>query len=164
MSLPKSENFPDDPDLLPPARRRGARRLLAPLDADERAATIDHMAHRTSPSFDFFLFSLVAGVFFGIALLKGLALGAGDDDGRVRLAFDSLQAGEDWLRFHHHAGAATIRGVINLTVLVLAIVSGVIAAAGDFAGFCAPAYDAGAAVTIDKFREERDDVEGYFWH
>lgn len=69
MSLPKSENFPDDPDLLPPARRRRARRLLAPLDADERAATIDHLARRTSPSFDFFLFSLVAGVFFGIGLL-----------------------------------------------------------------------------------------------
>lgn len=69
MSLPKSENFPDDPDLLPPARRRRARRLLAPLDADERAATLDHLAHRTSPSFDFFLFSLVAGLFFGIALL-----------------------------------------------------------------------------------------------
>ena len=69
MSLPKSENFPDDPDLLPPARRRRARRLLAPLDADERAATLDRLAHRTSPSFDFFLFSLVVGLLFGVALL-----------------------------------------------------------------------------------------------
>lgn len=69
MSLPKSENFPDDPNLLPPARRRRARRLLAPLDADERAATIDHLARRTSPSFDFFLFSLIAGLLFGIGLL-----------------------------------------------------------------------------------------------
>ena len=69
MSLPNSENFPDDPNLLPPARRRRARRLLAPLDADERAATLDRLAHRTSPSFDFFLFSFIAGLFFGIGLL-----------------------------------------------------------------------------------------------
>jgi hypothetical protein len=38
MTLPNSEQFPDDPDSLPPARRRRARRLLAPLNADERAA------------------------------------------------------------------------------------------------------------------------------
>ena len=68
MSLPKSENFPDDPDLMPPARRRRARRLLAPLDANERAAALDQLAHRTSPSFDFFLFSLVSGLLFGIGL------------------------------------------------------------------------------------------------
>lgn len=69
MSLPKSENFPDDPDLMPPARRRRARRLLTPLDADQRAAALDHFARRASPSFDFFLFSLVAGLLFGIGLV-----------------------------------------------------------------------------------------------
>ena len=66
MSLPNSENYPDDPDLLPPARRRRAHRLLAPLDADERAATIDRLASRTSPSYDFFVFSFIAGIFIGI--------------------------------------------------------------------------------------------------
>jgi hypothetical protein len=43
--------------------------LLAPLDADERAAFLDNLAHRASPSFDFFLFSLLAGIVIGIGLL-----------------------------------------------------------------------------------------------
>lgn len=68
MSLPKTESFPDDPDLMPPARRRRARRLLAPLEADERAAAIDHLARRSSPTFDFFLFSVFSAVLFFIAL------------------------------------------------------------------------------------------------
>jgi hypothetical protein len=69
MNLQQSEHVPDDPDQLPPARRRRARRLLAPMEADERAAFLDEMAHRTSPSFDFFMFSLAAGTVIGIGLL-----------------------------------------------------------------------------------------------
>ncbi len=69
MNLPRNEYVPNDPDLLPPARRRRARRLLAPLEADERAVTLDRLVHRTSPTFDFFLFSLLAGVLFGLGLL-----------------------------------------------------------------------------------------------
>lgn len=69
MNNYNSERFPDDPDRLPPARRRRARRLLAPLDADERAAFLDEIAQRTYPSFDFFLFSLLAGAVFGVGLL-----------------------------------------------------------------------------------------------
>lgn len=69
MSLPTSELFPDDPERLPPARRRRAKRLLAPLDADERAALLDALAHRLSPSFDFFLFSLLGGLVLGAGLL-----------------------------------------------------------------------------------------------
>lgn len=64
-----SEQLPDDPDRLPPARRRRARRLLAPLEADERAAYLDEIAHRAAPSFDFFLFSLLSGAIFGLGLL-----------------------------------------------------------------------------------------------
>ena len=69
MSLPKTEHIPDDPDLMPPARRRRARRLLAPLDADERAIVLDQFRRRTSPSFDFFLFSIVSGIIFCIGLI-----------------------------------------------------------------------------------------------
>ena len=69
MSLPKSEYIPDDPDLLPPARRRRARRLLAPLEADERAVILDQLRRRTSPSFDFFLFSILSGIIFVIGLM-----------------------------------------------------------------------------------------------
>jgi hypothetical protein len=69
MNYPPSEQFPDDPESLPPARRRRALRLLAPLDADERAAFLDEVAHRASPSFDFFLFSLASGAVMGAGLL-----------------------------------------------------------------------------------------------
>jgi hypothetical protein len=69
MSLPKTESIPDDPNRLPPARRRRARRLLAPFYADERSAYLDDLAHRTSPSFDFFLFSAIAAVIFSLALI-----------------------------------------------------------------------------------------------
>jgi len=64
MSLPKNEYIPDDPDMMPPARRRRARRLLGPLEADERAIVVDQLRQRTSPSFDFFLFSVISGIIF----------------------------------------------------------------------------------------------------
>lgn len=69
MSLPKTEHIPDDPDLMPPARRRRARRLLAPLEADERAIVLDQLRHRTSPTFDFFLFSILSGIIFCVGLI-----------------------------------------------------------------------------------------------
>lgn len=68
MNLPKTEQIPDDPERLPPARRRRAHRVLAPFDADERSAFLDSLAHRTYPSIDFFLFSLIAGVVFCLGL------------------------------------------------------------------------------------------------
>ncbi len=74
MSLPTSEYIPDDPDLMPPARRRRARRLLAPLEVDERAIVLDQVRRRTSPSFDFFIFSLVAGLVFSIGLILDSAV------------------------------------------------------------------------------------------
>jgi hypothetical protein len=69
MNLPKTEQFPDDPKSLPPARRRRAHRLLAPLNADERADFLSKIAHRTSPSLDFFLFSFAAGLILSFGLL-----------------------------------------------------------------------------------------------
>ncbi len=68
MNIPHTEQTPDDPDQLPPARRRRARRLLAPLDADERAAFLDEFAHRVSPSFDFYLFSLLSAVVISLGI------------------------------------------------------------------------------------------------
>lgn len=69
MNSLNSEYAPDDPNQLPPARRRRARRLLIPLGADERAELLDELAHRTSPSFDFFLFSFLAGLVLSLGLL-----------------------------------------------------------------------------------------------
>ncbi|MBL7162883.1 MAG: DUF389 domain-containing protein [Anaerolineales bacterium] len=68
MSLPKTEQTPDDPKRLPPARRRRAQRLLLPLSADEREAFLDDIAHRTSPSVDFYLFSLLSGLVLSLGL------------------------------------------------------------------------------------------------
>ena len=69
MNFPHTEVDPNDPEKLPPSRRRRARRLLVPLDADERGALIDDLALRASPSFDFFLFSLISGIVLGLGLI-----------------------------------------------------------------------------------------------
>ena len=68
MNLPQTKSTPDDPEKLPPARRRRASRLLAPLDADERTAFIDQTIRRALPSVDFYLFSIVAGLVIGMGL------------------------------------------------------------------------------------------------
>ena len=60
MSIPKTDQFPDDPEDLSPARRRRADRGLVPEDLIEIADEIENLAHQTIPSFDFFLFSLLA--------------------------------------------------------------------------------------------------------
>jgi len=69
MKQYNSEHMPDDPNKLPPARRRRAKRVLAPVDADERAAFLDKVARRASPTVDFFLFSILAGIVFSAGLL-----------------------------------------------------------------------------------------------
>jgi len=68
MNLPP-EYYTEDPSQLPPARRRRARRLLTPMDAVERAAFLERLARRASPPFDFFIFSLFAGVMIGAGLV-----------------------------------------------------------------------------------------------
>lgn len=69
MSIPVPELLPDDPERLPPARRRRAHRLVIPLEADERSAFLENLAHRLSPNFDFYLFSFAAGLVMGIGFL-----------------------------------------------------------------------------------------------
>ena len=69
MNQYNTEHIPDDPDKLPPARRRRAKRVLAPVDADERAAILDTVARRASPTVDFFLFSILASLVFCAGLI-----------------------------------------------------------------------------------------------
>lgn len=69
MSLPTSEPVPDETSQLPPARRRRNRRLIVPDSAGERAELLKELSHNTSTSFDFLLFSLLAGVLLGAAIL-----------------------------------------------------------------------------------------------
>lgn len=69
MALPKTDQFPEDPEDLSPARRRKAERGLVPEDLVEIADAIETLAHRTIPSFDFFLFSLLAAAILTTSIL-----------------------------------------------------------------------------------------------
>jgi hypothetical protein len=69
MSIPKTDQFPDDPEDLSPARRRRADRGLVPEDLIEIADEIENLAHQTIPSFDFFLFSLLAAAIITTSIL-----------------------------------------------------------------------------------------------
>lgn len=69
MTLPRTTAEPDDPDKLPPARRRRARRMLVPLNADERDSYFRSLIHRAAPTFDFFIFSMLTGVIIAAGLV-----------------------------------------------------------------------------------------------
>ena len=69
MSIPKTDQFPDDPEELAPARRRRSERGLIPEDLIEIADELENLAHRTIPSFDFFLFSLLAAAIITTSIL-----------------------------------------------------------------------------------------------
>ncbi len=69
MSLPTSEPLNPTEDNMPPARRRRARRTIAGGDQSERAQFLEELARRVYPSIDFFLFSLLASVLVGAAVL-----------------------------------------------------------------------------------------------
>ncbi len=68
MNLPTTEQYPHDPEKLPPARRRRALRLLVPLEADERASQLERIVQNSSPTFDFFVWSLLAAVVMAVGL------------------------------------------------------------------------------------------------
>jgi len=108
MNFSTIEQRPDNPDDLPPARRRRAHRLLGPLNSDERLSFLEELARRASPSFDFYLLSLVSGVLLGLGLLfdtlaflilgaalaplmaPGVGVSLGIVTGSVRLFLNSL--------------------------------------------------------------------------
>lgn len=67
--LPEGFTPLDRNSRLPRARRRRARRLLVAPSAGERAALMDELARRASPSFEFFLFAFLGGIILGGAYL-----------------------------------------------------------------------------------------------
>lgn len=69
MSIPTSEPIPDEDENLPPARRRRDRRQITLLGDEEHVSILDELVHQTTPSFDFFLFSLLCGVILGLGIL-----------------------------------------------------------------------------------------------
>ena len=62
---PVAETPPPPPSL----RRRRYRRRLVPWELDQRAAFFRELIHQATPSVDFFLFSIIAGLAVGAALL-----------------------------------------------------------------------------------------------
>ena len=50
-------------------RRRAQRRAYFPTDEEGRAALFEHLAHRAFPSYELFVFSLVAGAILGLGYL-----------------------------------------------------------------------------------------------
>lgn len=68
MDFSHPEITPNDPEQMPPARRRRARRLLTPLEREEKDAFYERLARRASPSVDFFIFSIIAGLVLGLGL------------------------------------------------------------------------------------------------
>ena len=69
MNLPRTEQIPDDPEQLPPARKRRVGRQLTPIPSSDHESTLDEVALRVSPSFDTFLFSLVAALIIAFGFL-----------------------------------------------------------------------------------------------
>ncbi len=68
MSLPTSEPLPPADDSARPPRR-GRRRLVIPAGTSAQSAFLRELAHRMSPSFDFYLFTILAGLALVTALL-----------------------------------------------------------------------------------------------
>jgi hypothetical protein len=66
-SNPKSHFIPDE-DESTPARRRHARRVLTLLEGDDRERWIDELAYRTTPSIDFYIFSVFSAIVFSLGL------------------------------------------------------------------------------------------------
>jgi hypothetical protein len=70
MTLPTSEPVqPDRDDHASAARRRRQKRLIVPRSADEKSTFVAELAQRVTPSFEFLLFSLLAGLILIAAIL-----------------------------------------------------------------------------------------------
>ena len=68
-SEPASQSTPDYPPEFESARarrRRAQRRAYFPTDEEGRAALFTHLARRAFPSYEFFVFPLISGLFIGL--------------------------------------------------------------------------------------------------
>lgn len=69
MSLPTIEPLPDEDPTLTPAQRRLRRRVINPPEGDEQAAYVRELSMLAAPSFDFYLFTLLAGLVLAVGLI-----------------------------------------------------------------------------------------------
>ena len=132
MSLPTTSQSPDDPQDLPPARRRRARRGLIPEDLKSEAEEVEEYAHNTSPSFDFFLFSLLAAAILSVGILL---------DSPALLLLGALAAPPLTPFLGLSLGTAT--GSIKFfsqRLLTIGVVSAMVFGVGVLGGYAAQAY------------------------
>ncbi len=74
MNIPTIEPLPSEEgstesSSLPAARRRRQRRVILPQNGEENASFLYDLSRRILPSYDFFLYSLLAGIILGIAFI-----------------------------------------------------------------------------------------------
>jgi hypothetical protein len=69
MNFPPVTPLPGESKHMSRARRRRARRMLAPADAEGRAALLVSLSQRAYPSYEFFLLALLSGAILGAAYI-----------------------------------------------------------------------------------------------
>ncbi len=121
MSLPISEPVPNDVPPRSPAHRRRGRRPVIPVENEEKAAFLDRFARKTAVSFDFFLFSLLAGAIIAGSILLDSptlfflgALAAPFMGPLVGLSLSSV-IGSGWFFLQTLAGTLVGAGLVFLT-------------------------------------------------
>lgn len=60
---------PEEEKLSRARRRRARRKVISPLTPDEKTSYIQEVMQKASPSFDFFLFSLISGAVVGLGFI-----------------------------------------------------------------------------------------------
>ena len=68
MEEPADKN-PEEELISTARRRRAKRRVIAPLTPDEKSDYIEAVLRKASPSFDFFVFSFLAGAIMGLGFI-----------------------------------------------------------------------------------------------
>src|SRR5918912_609396 len=68
FSEPASQPHPETPEFVSARarRRRAQRRVYFPTDEQERSELFTHLTRRAFPSYELFVFSLVAGAILGV--------------------------------------------------------------------------------------------------
>ncbi len=70
MTIPTSHPLPpDDSERLSAARRRRRRRMIFPGASDQQAIFLEELAHKVTPSVEFFLFAILSSLILGLAIL-----------------------------------------------------------------------------------------------
>jgi hypothetical protein len=145
MSIPKTSYTPDDPKDLPPARRRRAQRGLIPEEFQGEAQEVESYAHQTSPSFDFFLFSLLSGSILTAAILL---------DSPALLVLGALAA--PLMSPYLGISLGTVTGSVKFFTqrLSAALVAGsLVFLTGLLGGYAARVYDLSELVFIPSFTQ-----------